>query len=76
MKLPKTYIKIPITELGELYFMQDTLLENLSLLSQTEDDFSTNRSIKDNMYWISRILVAIAEIDQRTEFNDLEVLNK
>lgn len=76
MKLPKTYIKIPITELGELRFMQDTLLDNLSLLSQTEDNFSTNRSIKDNMYWISKILVAIAEIDQRKEFNDVEKLNK
>lgn len=76
MKLPKTYIKIPITELGELYFMQDTLLDNLSLLSQTEDDFSTNRSIKDSMYWISKILVAIAEIDQRKEFDDLELKKK
>ncbi|EZH71285.1 hypothetical protein ATO12_11015 [Aquimarina atlantica] len=76
MKLPKTYIKIPITELGELRFMQDTLLDNLSLLSQTEDNFSTNRSIKDNMYWISKILVAIAEIDQRREFDDLELEKK
>lgn len=72
MKTPKTHIKIPITELGELRFMQHTLLYNLNLLSQTEDDFSTNRSIKDNMYWISKILVAIAEIDQQKEFNDLE----
>lgn len=76
MKLPKTYIKIPITELGELYFMQDTLLDNLSLLSQTEDDFSTNRSIKDNMYWISKILVAIAAVDLRKEFDDVEAPKK
>jgi hypothetical protein len=76
MKLPKTYIKIPITELGELYFMQDTLLDNLSLLSQTEDDFSTNRSIKDNMYWISKILVAIAAVDLRKEFDDVEASKK
>lgn len=76
MKSPKTYIKIPITELGELHFMRDTLLDNLSLLSQTEDDFSTNRSIKDSMYWISKILVAIAEIDHRKEFDDLELKKK
>jgi hypothetical protein len=76
MKLPKTHIKIPITELGELRFMRDTLLDNLSLLSQTEDNFSTNRSIKDSMYWISKILVAIAEIDHLKEFDELELKKK
>ena len=74
MKSPKTYIKIPITELGELRFMQNTLLENLYLLSQLDDNDQTDRKVKDNMYWISKILLAITEVDQQQEFNNLGLI--
>lgn len=61
MKPKQINVQIPITELGELRYMQSTLLENLNLLSQLDDDFTTNRSIKDNVYWISKILLAIEQ---------------
>jgi len=76
MKSEQISIQIPITELGELRYIQNTLLENLSLLSQLEDHYQTDRVVKDNVYWISKILLAITEIDQQKEFNELGLLKK
>ena len=53
-----------ITDIADLRYMQHTLLENLNLLSQLDDDCTTNRSIKDSVYWISKILQSI---DHETE---------
>ncbi|GGX27340.1 hypothetical protein [Aquimarina muelleri] len=74
MKSKELNIQIPIRELGELRFLQHTLLENLYLLSQLEDDNQTDRKVKDNMYWISKILLAITKIDQQQGFNDLGLI--
>ncbi|WP_378187398.1 hypothetical protein ACE939_03550 [Aquimarina sp. W85] len=54
----ENYIKIPIQDYEELSFMQHTLIENLNLLSQLDDNLKTDRDIKDNMFWISKILLA------------------
>ena len=59
MKPQEIYIKMTITDIAELRYMQHTLLENLNLLSQLDDDYTTNRSIKDSVYWISKILQSI-----------------
>ncbi|MEW7281082.1 hypothetical protein ABW636_21005 [Aquimarina sp. 2201CG1-2-11] len=64
MKPQEIYIKMTITDVAELRYMQHTLLENLNLLSQLDDDCTTNRSIKDSVYWISKILQSI---DHETE---------
>ncbi|KAA1246521.1 hypothetical protein [Aquimarina sp. RZ0] len=63
-KTQETYIRIPVTDLGELSFMQHTLLENLNLLSQLNDDLETNRDMKDCMFWISKILLASYPSDE------------
>lgn len=76
MKPKQISIQIPITELGELRYMQSTLLENLNLLSQLDDNHQTDRMVKDNVYWISKILLAIAEIDPQKKFNELGELKK
>ena len=76
MKSKQISIQIPITELGELRYMQSTLLENLNLLSQLDDNYQTDRMVKDNVYWISKILLATAEIDPQKEFNELGALKK
>ncbi|MEW7279216.1 hypothetical protein ABW636_11540 [Aquimarina sp. 2201CG1-2-11] len=59
MKPQEIYIKMTITDIAELRYMQHTLLENLNLLSQLDDDCTTNRSVKDSVYWISKILQSI-----------------
>jgi len=64
MKSQEIYIKMTITDVAELRYLQYTLLENLNLLSQLDDDCTTNRSIKDSVYWISKILQSI---DHETE---------
>ncbi|UZO80655.1 hypothetical protein NBT05_17220 [Aquimarina sp. ERC-38] len=50
----ETYLKIPITDLVELNYMQQSLLENLNLLSQLEKD----TDVKDIVFWLSKILLA------------------
>jgi len=54
----ETYIRVPIQDYGELSFMQHTLIENLNLLSQLDDNIRTERNMKDSMFWISKILLA------------------
>ena len=53
-----TFVKLPVTDLSELGFMQQTLLENLHLISQLEDKNQNNQSIKDIVFWLSKILLA------------------
>ncbi len=60
----ETYIKIPITDPCELGFMQQTLLDNLYLLSQLDDKIEYDRSFKDNVYWLSKILIASYPYDE------------
>lgn len=54
----ETYIRIPVTDLGELGFMQQSLLENLHLLTQLEDSTDNDKGLKNCAFWLSRILLA------------------
>ena len=54
----ETYIRIPVTDLGELGYMQQSLLENLHLLTQLEDHTDYDKSIKNCAFWLSKILLA------------------
>ncbi|WP_103072699.1 hypothetical protein [Aquimarina sediminis] len=57
MKPKQNYIKIPITRPDEFLYMKNSLLENLYLLSQLDDNYEYNRGFKDAVYWISKILL-------------------
>ena len=48
----------PVTDLSELSFMQQSLLENLHLLTRLEDHTNTDKNIKNCAFWLSRILLA------------------
>ena len=65
----ETFIKLPITNLSELGFMQQSLLENLNLLSQLEKD----TDVKDIVFWLSKILLASYP---ETEIEELSKLTK
>ena len=60
----ETYIRIPVTDVAELSFMQYTLLENLNLLSQLNDNPQNDRDMKDCVFWISKILLASYPSDE------------
>lgn len=60
----ESYIRIPVTDLNELGFMQYTLLENLNLLSQLDDDLKADRDVKDCVFWISKILLSSYPTDE------------
>jgi len=60
----ESYIRIPVTDLNELGFMQHTLLENLNLLSQLNDDLKADRDLKDCVFWISKILLSSYPTDE------------
>lgn len=56
----ETYLKIPLSDLSELSAMQQSLLENLHLLSQLEKE----TDLKDCVFWLSRILLASYPSDE------------
>ncbi|WP_101450494.1 hypothetical protein [Aquimarina sp. MAR_2010_214] len=45
--------------------MKNSLLENLYLLSQLDDNYEHNRGFKDAVYWISKILIASHLAEER-----------
>ena len=63
----ETFIKLPVTDLNELSFMQQSLLENLNLLSQLEKD----TDLKDIVFWLSKILLASYPENELTELSKL-----
>ncbi len=60
----ETYIRIPVTSLEELSFMQYSLLESLNLLSQLNDNPQNDRDMKDCVFWVSKILLASYPLDE------------
>lgn len=44
--------------------MKNSLLENLHLLSQLDDNYEHNRGFKDAVYWISKILIESYSTDE------------
>ncbi|PKV53010.1 hypothetical protein ATE84_5151 [Aquimarina sp. MAR_2010_214] len=65
MKPKQNCIKIPITRPDEFLYMKNSLLENLYLLSQLDDNYEHNRGFKDAVYWISKILIASHLAEER-----------
>ncbi len=65
MKPKQSCIKIPITRPDEFIYMKNSLLENLYLLSQLDDNYEHNRGFKDAVYWISKILIASHLAEER-----------
>ena len=70
-KTKETFIKLPITDLSELSFMQQSLLENLNLLSQLEDQKEVEKPLKDIVFWLSKILLASYPENELTELSKL-----
>ncbi|OED35682.1 hypothetical protein AB832_06190 [Flavobacteriaceae bacterium (ex Bugula neritina AB1)] len=54
----ETFIRVPISDYQELSYMQQSLLENLHLLTHLEDRSDTDRGLKNCAYWLSKILLA------------------
>ena len=70
-KTKETFIKLPITDLSELGFMQQSLLENLHLLSQLEDQKEVEKPLKDIVFWLSKILLASYPENELKELSKL-----
>ncbi len=57
-KTKKTYIEIPISDLDELAYMYESLLEGILLLTKVEKRYYKQEQLKSTTYWLSRILLA------------------
>ncbi len=53
----QVYIKLPITDLNELSYMQESLLECMLLLSQLEKRQYKNEQMQSIVYWLSKLLL-------------------
>ena len=53
----QNYIKLPITDLSELTYMQESLLENILLLTQLEKRHYKNEQMQSAIYWLCKILL-------------------
>ena len=51
------YIKLPISDLNELIYMQESLLENILLLTQLEKRHYKNEQIQSTIYWLCKLLL-------------------
>ncbi len=57
---PKTkrhYIKLPIADLSELIYMQESLLENILLLTKLEKRHYKSEQMQSAIYWLCKILL-------------------
>ncbi len=52
------YIKLPISDLNELAYMQESLLESITLLTQLEKQHYKSKQMQSAIYWLSKILLA------------------
>lgn len=52
----ESYIKLPVTDLGELGQMQQALLNGIAMLTQLDDD--QRKEAENSMYWLCKILLA------------------
>ncbi|OEJ99384.1 hypothetical protein A8C32_09495 [Flavivirga aquatica] len=56
-KTKQNYIKLPITDLSELIYMQESLLENIVLLTQLEKRHYKSEQLQSAIYWLCKILL-------------------
>lgn len=52
------YIKLPISNLNELAYMQESLLENILLLTQLEKRHYKNEQLQSVIYWLCKLILA------------------
>ena len=52
----QNYVKIPLSDLEDLAYMQASLLEAIAMLTQIED--KDKKELENSIYWISKILLA------------------
>ncbi|MDO5969280.1 hypothetical protein Q4Q35_05620 [Flavivirga aquimarina] len=53
----KSYIKLPIIDLNELAYMQESLLDGILLLTQLEKRHYKNEQMQSTMYWLCKLLL-------------------
>ncbi len=53
----QSYIRIPISDLNELLYMQESLLEGIQLLSQLEQRHYKSEQMQSMIYWLSKIIL-------------------
>ena len=53
----RSYIKLPISNLSELAYMQESLLEGISLLTQLEERHYKSEQMQSTMYWLCRLVL-------------------
>ncbi|GAA3553894.1 hypothetical protein [Snuella lapsa] len=51
------YIKLPISNLNELAYMHESLLENILLLTQLEKRHYKREQLQSVMYWLCKIVL-------------------
>ena len=56
-KTKQNYIKLPIADLSELTYMQESLLENILLLTQLEKRQYKSEQMQSTIYWLCKILL-------------------
>ena len=50
------YIKIPMSDLNELAYMQESLLDGIMLLTRLEKQDHKNEQLKSVIYWLGKLL--------------------
>jgi len=56
-KTKSNYIKLPISNLNELAYMQESLLEAILLLTQLETRHYKREQMQSAMYWLCRLVL-------------------
>lgn len=67
----KRYIKLPIDDLSELTYMQESLVDSILLLTQLEKRHYKSEQMQSSIYWLCKILLVSyphAELDGLTEW--------
>ncbi|MBJ6369859.1 hypothetical protein [Snuella sedimenti] len=67
----QNYIKLPIADLSELIYMQESLLENILLLTQLEKRHYKTEQMQSTIYWLCKILLVSyphSELDGLSEW--------
>ena len=57
-KSQESYIKLPIIDLDELGYMQQSLLDTILLLSHERIEQEGEENLSNCLYWLSKILIA------------------
>ncbi|TGV01078.1 hypothetical protein [Flavivirga rizhaonensis] len=56
-KTKQNYIKLPISNLSELAYMHESLLDGILLLTQLEKGLYKNEQMQSTVYWLCRLVL-------------------